>query len=52
MSLVQRCGGCDDLVTLCRCERSHLHESRFGLIDDEDPPELRPENKKGWNLGD
>lgn len=26
MSLVDRCGGCDDLITLCRCERSPLYE--------------------------
>lgn len=49
MSLVDRCGGCDDLVPLCRCERSHLHESRFGLIDPNNPPELRPENKDKWH---
>jgi hypothetical protein len=49
MPLVERCCECDELVPRCRCRMSTLVRI---LEEDRLPPELRPENKGGWNLGD
>ena len=45
MSMVDRCGGCCELVTRCRCERNPVYRK---LVDTKNPPELQPKNKGGW----
>lgn len=56
MSMVDRCGNCCELVTRCRCDWSplvraerYVDSQRAPLIDPDNPPELRPENRSKWH---